>query len=121
MPVTYPLALYRGDSYRWRFRFWNDAAKTQPADLTGVTAVSAKIDGAAGPVVLATTVVPPNEVTMTLDPDGWAAVPALAAGLYRWDLQFIFDDGQKKTQITGPVSVNADIVDAVVSPGVRNG
>jgi hypothetical protein len=45
--LTYALWPYRGDTGRWRFVLWQDAAKTTPVSLTGVT-VAAEIRSAPG-------------------------------------------------------------------------
>ena len=34
--LTYPLGVYRGDTYRWQFVLWADPARTTAVDLTGV-------------------------------------------------------------------------------------
>jgi hypothetical protein len=104
-PVSYPLVLYRGDSYAWQFRFWQDAAKTQPADLTGYT-VRATMRGSVGSVPLTCTVTLPNVVTMTLAATTW---PAMTAAQGRWDLQLIASDGWVQTAVAGPVLVTEDV------------
>ena len=34
--LSYPLRIYRGDTYRWRFMLWADPDRTVAVDLTGV-------------------------------------------------------------------------------------
>jgi hypothetical protein len=104
-PVSYPLVLYRGDSYDWQFRFWQDAGKTQPADLTGYT-VRATMRGTVGSVPLACVIALPNVVTMTLAATTWPAMPA-AQG--QWDLQLTAADGRVQTAVAGPVLVTEDV------------
>ena len=36
MAYYYPLTIYRGDTHRWGITLWQDAAHTDPVDLTGV-------------------------------------------------------------------------------------
>ena len=62
--LTYPLALYRGDTYRRQFTVWADAAQTTAVDLTDVL-VAAEIRAGTGttPVyALALTVTLPETV-----------------------------------------------------------
>src|SRR5262245_59214332 len=97
-PAQYALSLYRGDSYQWQFRFWQDSAKTQPADLTGVS-VQATIEAADGSQMACTcSVTLPNSVLMSITPAAWGTA---GNGRGRWDLQFTMPDGSVKTQIAG--------------------
>jgi hypothetical protein len=104
-PGFVPLELYRGDSYDWQFQFWQDAGKTQPADLTGYT-VRAMMRGPDGSVSFACTVTLPNLVTMTLAASAW---PARTAAQGRWDLQLTAADGRVQTAVAGPVLVTEDV------------
>jgi len=106
LPQTYALVLYRGDSARWQFRLWADAAKTVPVDLTGATA-SAEIRRNPGstPVVSLTCDVAANIITVTLTSVASQALPAVAY----WDLQLTYASGDIRTIVTGTVHVSADV------------
>ena len=107
LPADFALVLYRGDSYAARFRFWTDAAKTQPFDLTGIT-VSAEMDGPTD-VALVCTVTLPNLVDLTIDPEAWAASSG-ATGTGRWDMEFATPDGGRQSPVAGRVTVCPDVV-----------
>lgn len=112
-PGTFNLNLYRGDSYRWAVNVWMDAAKTQPADLTGVTAKAEIRDKPAGVfiVAMACTVALPNTVDMVLDAEASSQVPAAGA----WDLQLTWPSGDVGTILAGKVKVTADVTDSTPS------
>jgi hypothetical protein len=114
-PTPYALVMYRGDSYTWVFRFWLDAAKTQPADLTGY-AVAAAIAGEAGHVALPCVLTLPHEVAITVTGSTWGS---LGPGAGRWDLQLTDPDGWVHTPIAGAVTVRADVTDAPYLEVVR--
>jgi hypothetical protein len=114
-PSNYPLWLYRGDSYRWVFRFWLDADKTQPADLTGYLAAAAiRLGGAV--VALPCVVTLPQEITITIDGATWSG---LAVGSGRWDLELIDAAGWVHTPIAGAVSITADVTHAIPEYATR--
>jgi len=109
--LTYPLALYRGDTYRRQFTVWADAGKTQPADLTGVT-VTAEVRAGTGatPVYpLALTVTLPNLIDLEISAAESAGLPASA----KWDLQLTYPSGDVQTIVRGGVSVTGDITGSV--------
>lgn len=108
--ASYPLALYRGDSFDRIFRFWLDADKTQPADLTGVS-VAASIRASGGTIPLACEVIPPNEIAVSLAAGAWGG---LTSGSGSWDLQFTYADGRVFTPIAGPVAIVGDVTGASV-------
>jgi hypothetical protein len=110
-PSTYALVLYRGDSYRWVFRFWLDPDKTQPVDFTGVSARAAMIVGSTV-VPLACSLALPNEITMTLEGATWSGI---APGSGRWDLELTDAGGWISTPLAGSVSVRADVTTGVAS------
>jgi hypothetical protein len=114
MPGTYDLALYRGDSYGWRVRLWEDAAATIPADLTGVTVEAEIRDRSAGTFVVAldTVVTLPNIVDLAITPDMYATCPAKGV----WDLQLTYADGTVRTVLKGAVAVTGDVTDSLVMP-----
>jgi hypothetical protein len=107
-PGKLALALYRGDTNRWRFVLWQDKEKTIPVDLTGVT-VSAEIrniPGGSDVTVAGILVSPPNTIDMTFDiPDSRTVI---ARGV--WDLQLTMPDGNIHTLLAGPVTTTPDVV-----------
>lgn len=108
-PGTYPLQIYRGDSYRWQFTCYDDAAQTLPSDLTGVTVASQVRDKPGGSLIcsLACTVTMPNVINTYLAPADSASLPNSAA----WDLQLTYASGDVTTLLAGPVNVTADVTD----------
>jgi len=113
-PGTLPLKLYRGDTYRWRFQFWSDTAKTQPIDMSRVIEVRAEIrDQPSGTTIVPMTgsVTLPNIIDMTLAHSDSRRLPD--AGV--WDLQLTYNDGSVATPVAGPVAVTADVTDSGVS------
>lgn len=109
-PGKYDLKLYRGDSYSWRFRLFEDAAQTVPTDLTGATVKAEIRDKSAGTTIVAlTTVVTlPNTVDMSIAPADYDGCPAKGV----WDLQLTFVDGSVQTPVAGAVTVTADVTDS---------
>jgi hypothetical protein len=107
-PEPFPLALYRGDSYAWQFRVWQDTPGGTPEDLAGVTAAAQVRDRAGGQVVMAldVVVVQPNLVNVNLPADAWDAVQ-LRKGA--WDLQLTWPGGAVVTIVAGPVQVVQDV------------
>jgi hypothetical protein len=106
MPSEYPLDIYRGDTARWQFRLWQDAAKTSPVDLS--TAVVQSEIRSSGGVLLATldcTITVPNVVDVVLPA---AAASRLTMTPARWDLQVTWDTGDVQTPIGGVVTVQLD-------------
>lgn len=114
MPGAYSLAIYRGDSHAWRFVLWQDAARTQPADLAGITAKAEIRDRPAGPVIfpIPLTVTLPNIIDALLVATATAQLPA--AG--RWDLQLTDASGWVSTILAGLVKVTGDITDSTGEP-----
>ena len=110
IPGSYPLVLYRGDSAQWRFVLWTDAAKTQPADLTGVVAKAEIRDAPSGRKIVPLTcaIEAPNVITAALTAASAALLPAKGA----WDLQLTYPDGEIATVLAGPVTVTPDITDS---------
>lgn len=109
-PGTYPLTLYRGDSYHWQFVLWADAAKTIPADLTGVTVRSQFREGFDGAVVyeMPCVVALPNTIDANLPAADCADLPAAAV----WDLELTYGDGTVATILAGQVTVRHDVTAA---------
>jgi hypothetical protein len=102
-----PLSLYRGDTYRWRFHLWDDAAQTVASDLTGVTATAQIRDRVGGSLITALdcTVTLPNTVDAVLTSANCALLPSTGA----WDLQLLYASGDVATVLAGPVSTVADV------------
>jgi hypothetical protein len=109
-PGDYPLALYRGDTYKWQFVLWADAGKTTPADLTGVTVKAEIRDRPGGTKIIPMTcaVVMPNKIDATLDASASRAVPATGA----WDLQLTYPSGDVATVLAGAVTATLDVTDS---------
>ncbi len=106
LPSDFPLSIYRGDTHRWQFRLWQDAAKTTPVDLTTATVMS-EIHST-GDALLATldcTVTAPNLIDVVLPA---AAARQLTMTPARWDLQLTWDTGDIQTPIGGVVTVQLD-------------
>jgi len=109
--LTYPLRLYRGDSYRWRFVLWADPDRSVAVDLTGVV-VGAEIRVSTGatpiyPIVIAVTL--PNTIDLSLSAAASVQVPAAAI----WDLQLTYPSGDVQTIVRGAVSVTGDVTNSV--------
>lgn len=111
-PAALNLSLYRGDSYAYRFFLWQDADKSIPVDLTGVTA-KAEIRGSSGstPILaMPCTVTSPNQIDMKLNASQWAAFTVRNG---RWDLQLTYSTGEVVTVLAGTATVTLDITDSV--------
>jgi hypothetical protein len=118
MPGTYPLIIYRADDHAWRFVLWQDAAKSVPVDLTGVTVAAEVRDRPAGASIfpLALTVTLPNIIDAELDHDITAQLPASG----RWDLQLTDPAGWVSTILAGGVTVTGDITDSSGEPAAAS-
>jgi hypothetical protein len=103
--MLYPLTLWRGDSYRWSFRFWTDPGKTDPYDLSGCTA-AAEIRTASGvePATAMTCTITENIIDVALSAAACRALPAAGT----WDLQ-LTKGIDVQTVVVGPVAVTGDI------------
>ena len=108
MPFDYPLDnLYRGDTKRWTFELFADAARTIPADLAGVVAAAQirdKTDGGSFVADLACTITQPNIVNLTLDPELSRTLPKKGV----WDLELTYPSGDIYTVVKGTVAVTPD-------------
>lgn len=104
----YRLTLYRGDTYSREFRFWNDAGKTQPTDLTDIT-IRAALDGAGAGLAVACVVTLPNVVTLTIPAAAWRGIQVASVAACRWDMQFSYTDGTVLTPLAGPVRIAPDV------------
>jgi hypothetical protein len=114
-PELMPLALYRGDTYGWQFRVWEDTPGGIPSDLSGVVAAAQVRDrpGGSAMIVLECQVAAPNLVNVTLPADAWGDVK-LSRG--SWDLELTYPGGSVVTIVAGPVSVTQDVTREVVLP-----
>jgi hypothetical protein len=106
-PGSYPLSLYRGDSYRWRFTLYDDVAQTQPTDLTDVEVNSQIRDKPGGSLIatLSCTVTLPNVIDAVLSASDCAQLPNSAA----WDLQLNYASGDVATVLAGAVNVTTNV------------
>ena len=110
MPVNFPLPMYRGDTFRSVFRFWSDAEKTMPADLTGVVAKAEIRNRPGGTIIVPMAcVIDQNLVTVSLTADETGVLPSSAAV---WDLQFTYPGGDVVTMLAGAVTVVNDVTDS---------
>jgi hypothetical protein len=121
-PAVFPLSLYRGDTYRLQLHTWDDTAKTQPTDLTGVVAKAEIRDQPSGLVIvpLLCTITLPNTIDVVLTAENAKLVPPRGA----WDLQLTYLSGDVQTIVAGPVAQTPDITDStlpVLSLAVRGG
>lgn len=112
-PANFPLTLYRGDTYRWEFRTWEDAAKTIPFDLTGVVAKAEIRDQPGGLTIvpLDCQVTLPNIIAVALLLDAARLVPTRGV----WDLQLTFASGDVNTIVAGAVTQTPDVTDSTLT------
>ena len=103
-PASYGLTIYRGDSYSWAFRAWEDEEHTVAIDLTGVEA-RAEVRVGTGQHVLECVVTLPNVITVTLD----AGVSSGLTGSGKWDLQLRYSEDVVYTLVAGGVTVASDV------------
>jgi hypothetical protein len=110
-PGNYPLDIYRGDTYRWQFTLWADADKTQPVDLTGVTARSQIRDKPAGKLLstIDCTITQPNIILGTLTADECAKITGTTCA---WDLQLTWPNEDITTLLAGAVALTIDVTDS---------
>ena len=107
VPFRYDLAIYRGDSYGWQFRLWQDQAKTIPVVLTGASAAAQIRDRPDGTRIVSMDcdITLPNIVAVSLSPASSQRVPDQGV----WDLQLTFPEGQVATAVNGAVSTTLDV------------
>lgn len=116
-PGKFDLTLYRGDTYQWRFRLWQDDESTVPVDLAGCTVRAQIRDKSAGRFIvdLPLTVETPNVIYMRLDPEMYKKCPSRGV----WDMQIVFPDATVYTPIYGVVAVTGDVTDSLPMPTSR--
>lgn len=109
-PSKTALQVYRGDAVGLRVTLWQDAEKTQPADLTGAD-VNAQIRASADSAeVIADfdVAVETNVVMLHLFPKQSAVLPALSV----FDLEVVWDGvggEQVQTVLVGSITTTADV------------
>lgn len=112
--VKYDLELYRGDSYGWRFKFWEDANRTVPTDISEATIESEIRDKHAGSIITPLTCQlyvaedEVNAVDVVLSAEECHALPKKGV----WDLEITFADGQVRTPIGGDVIITPDVTNS---------
>lgn len=117
-PADYNLALYRGDTGRWRFVLWADAGKTQPLDLTGATAdamIRDKVPSSTFAMHMDCTVTEPNIIDMVLTSIQCSELPAKGV----WDMQLTYPSGDVTTILKGSVAVTQDVTYADADEGAK--
>jgi len=109
-PGNYPLILYRGDTYRWRFMLWADDQKTVPSNLDGVVVKAQFRTQYTGPVIhtLECVVTLPNRIDAHLPAAACAGLPQAAV----WDLELTYSEGTVATPLAGDVRVRHDVTSA---------
>jgi hypothetical protein len=111
-PASYPLTLYRGDTYRWAFTFFADAAMTVPADLTGVTVAAEIRDRPGGSAITALACAQTsNVITVALSSAACQGLPTSGC----WDLQLTYLSGDVATVLAGSVTVTPDVTGSTVA------
>lgn len=108
------LSIYRGDTCLWSFRLWEDEARTQPVDLSGVVFASTIKQG--GVKTTMACAVTGNQVDVTLSADdskNLTPTKLLSSETNTWDLQATYSGGIIKTIVAGTVTVVADVTGAI--------
>jgi hypothetical protein len=107
-PGVIDLDIYRGDTKRWKFKLWQDTAKTLPVDLAGATVnatIRDKATNGSYELPLACTVTEPNIVDMVLTAGQSRNLPSVGV----WDLQVTFPSGDIASVLKGAVVVTQDV------------
>lgn len=110
-PGNFTLDIYRGDSYRWQFRLWEDVAKTEPVDLANVIAKAEVRDKPGGSKVTPfdCTITVPNTIDVYLSAAKSKAF-TIVSGV--WDLQLTYENDDVATVLVGSVSITADVTES---------
>jgi hypothetical protein len=113
-PGRYDLDLYHGDFYTWRYRLWQDAAKTIPIDLSAATVAAQVRDAPAGEILmqLDCVITVPNLIDVRLFHTLWANEFIMRAF---WDLEVTFPGDNVQTFVAGDVKVTTDVTNSVVN------
>lgn len=114
-PGRYDLNLYRGDTYSWRFQLWDDPARTEETDLTGVTAEAEIRDRPGGTIIahLNCVIILPNIIDVSITTVVWSFIPD-EGGV--WDLELAYSDGRVRTPVAGRATVTKDVTNSEVEP-----
>jgi hypothetical protein len=107
--LSYPLELYYRDTVTRTFAVYLDDARTQPADLTGVTPrAQIRPEPLSSELLLelVCTVELPNLVHVNLAAGAW---PATYFDVGVWDLELTYPTGAVGTLVAGPVRVTPDV------------
>lgn len=114
MPGKFDLALYRGDSFHWKFVLWQDDQQSIPVDLTDSTVAAEIREKSAGVsiVSLGCVVTVPNIIDVTMTPEMYVTCPKIGV----WDLQITSPVGDVHTVVAGAVNVTADVTDSIPMP-----
>jgi hypothetical protein len=113
-PGTYNLNIYRGDTDRRQFKLWTDKARTQPADLTGVTVIATirdKISGGSYVLLPSCAITLPNIIDMVTTSLQSTGLP-ITGGV--WDLQLTYPSGDVTTVLKGVVLLTQDVTNSTV-------
>jgi hypothetical protein len=115
-PGNYDLCIYRGDTGRWRFVCWQDAARSMASDFTGAVAAAQIRDRPGGNQItqLYCAVTDPNTVDVAV----LAADSALLPPRGVWDLQLTYASSDVRTLVAGKVLVTGDVTQAAVPTGI---
>jgi len=111
-PGQLNLELYRGDSFSWAVFVWQDAGRTTPVDLTGVTAKAQFRATPGGAEIMSFTcaITLPNRIDVKLPANAWTAFTVRKGA---WDLQLTWTSGgDVVTILAGTVNVTNDITDS---------
>jgi len=108
MPGDYDLNIYRGDTYHWQFKLWQDAHQQTAVDLTGVTAAAQIRDQPKGQNItnMTCTVTLPNIIDVILP----ASMSHVAFNGV-WDLELTGPNGVT-TIVMGGVTVTDDVTNS---------
>jgi hypothetical protein len=111
-PGRWDLVMYRGDSYSWRVRLWEDEPGGTPVDITGATVAAEIREKLWGVTVveLGAVLTPPNIIELTMAPEMWADCPIVGV----WDLQVSMPPAEVRTVLAGDFISEGDVVDSVV-------
>ena len=113
-PGVLDLLWYRGDTYRFQARLWENSAGGVPTDLTGATAAAEIREKFAGVhvVEMTCTVTPPNIVDVLMTPAMWPDCPSKGV----WDLQLTMPSGEVRTVLAGEFTSTGDVTDSLPAP-----
>jgi hypothetical protein len=116
-PGTFDLDLYRGDTFGFQARLWEDTPGGTPTDLTGATAKAEIRDESGGSfvVVMDCVVALPNVVDVSLTGALSSTLPPEGV----WDLQVTWPGAVVRTVLAGAVTVTGDVTDSTAALALR--